>query len=110
MNNPYGPYGSPYSPYSARNPYATEAPAIVTPDGKYLGKFSANRYDPDSVSNPFGRYGSPFSPDSINNPFGPYGSPFSPSSARNPYAPATPGPARLAAPPGWSQRLLAPGR
>lgn len=110
VNNPYGPYGSPYSPYSARNPYATEAPAIVTPDGKYLGKFSANRYDPDSVSNPFGRYGSPFSPDSINNPFGPYGSPFSPLSVHNPYAPATPGPGRLAAPPGWSYRLPAPGR
>ncbi len=110
VNNPYGLYGSPFSPYSARNPYATEAPAIVTPDGKYLGKFSANRYDPDSVSNPFGRYGSPFSPDSINNPFGPYGSPFSPLSVHNPYAPARPGPARLTAPPGWSYRLLAPGR
>lgn len=87
VNNPYGQYGSPYSPYSARNPYTTQAPAIVTPEGKYLGKFSANPYDPDSVSNPFGRFGSPYSPDSVNNPFGQYGNPYSPNSVHNPYAP-----------------------
>lgn len=32
--------------------------------------FSANKYDPDSTSNPYGRYGSPYSPDSVNNPYG----------------------------------------
>jgi len=32
------------------------------------GEFSANPYDPDSTSNPYGRYSSPLSPDSINNP------------------------------------------
>ena len=36
------------------------------------------------TSNPYGRYGSPFSPDSINNPYG-AGSPYSPSSPTNPY-------------------------
>ncbi|MEO8340879.1 MAG: hypothetical protein ABI604_14395, partial [Nitrospirota bacterium] len=31
---------------------------------------SANHYNPGSVSNPYGRYGNPYSPDSINNQFG----------------------------------------
>ena len=37
-----------------------------------------NPFHPDSVNNPFGRYGSPFSPNSINDPFSRDGSPFSP--------------------------------
>lgn len=35
-------------------------------------------------SNPYGRYGSPFSPDSINNPYG-AGSPYLSESPTNPY-------------------------
>jgi hypothetical protein len=50
-----------------------------------LGRLSANPYDPESTSNPFGA-GSPYRADSVNNQFGPYGSPFSPKSATNPYA------------------------
>ena len=56
----------------------------------YLGEYSSNPYDSDSVSNPYGQYGSEFSPDSINNPFGQYGNPYSPNSATNPYATDTP--------------------
>ncbi|MDD8019975.1 MAG: hypothetical protein PHU81_02155 [Acidobacteriota bacterium] len=52
---------------------------------KYLGKYSANKYDPESISNPCGQYGSKFSPDSVNNPYSPYGSPYSPSSVNNRY-------------------------
>ncbi len=89
VNNPFGLYGSKYSPYSAKNPHATQAPKIVTPDGKYLGKFSANPFDPDSTANVHGRYGSPYSPDSINNHYGRYGSPYSPESVRNPYVMGT---------------------
>lgn len=63
-----------------------QTPIIVTPDGKYLGNLNDNRYDPDSVANPYGRYGSRYSPDSINNPYGQYGSRYSPDSARNPNA------------------------
>ena len=48
-----------------------------------LGELSANPYNPDSTSNPFGA-GSPFKPDGLNNPFSPYGSPFSNQSATNP--------------------------
>ncbi len=84
IHNPYGVYGSPYSPYSVRNPYTTRAPAIVAPDGKFLGRFGSNPFDPDSTANPYGRYGSPYSPDSIQNFYGPYGSPYSPSGVRNP--------------------------
>jgi hypothetical protein len=54
--------------------------------GKYLGNLSANPYDPDSINNPYGRYGSPYSADSINNPFGQYGSSYSNDSPNNPYA------------------------
>jgi len=84
VNNPLGIYGSPISPYSANNPLANWAPDIVTPDGKYLGKFSSNPLDPNSVSNPLGQYGSPLSPKSVNNPYGMYGSRYSPYSATNP--------------------------
>ena len=33
------------------------------------GKLNANKYDPESVSNPYGKYGSKYSPNSINNPY-----------------------------------------
>ena len=73
-----------------RNPYATDAPKIVAQDGTYLGKLSDNPYDPDSVANPYGRYGSPYSPTSIKNPYSTYGSPYSPQSPNNPYATQAP--------------------
>ena len=62
-----------------------QSPMIVTPDGKYLGNLNSNPYDPNSVANPYGRYGNPYSPDSVNNPYGRYGSRYSPDSSRNPY-------------------------
>ena len=55
-------------------------------DGRYLGNLSANPYDANSTSNPYGRYGSEYSADSINNPYGRYGSPYSNESVNNPYA------------------------
>jgi len=45
----------------------------------------ANRFDPDSLSNPFGA-GSPFKTDGLNNPYSQYGSRYSNDSWRNPYA------------------------
>lgn len=54
--------------------------------GKYLGNLSANPYDQDSTSNPYGRYGSEYSQDSINNPYSQYGSRYSNDSPNNPYA------------------------
>jgi hypothetical protein len=57
----------------------------LQPGSTYHGNLSANPFDPNSTSNPYGRYGSPLSPDSINNPYGRYGSPYSPDSPNNPY-------------------------
>lgn len=66
-------------------------PILVDPStGKYLGTLSNNPYDPDSVSNPYGRYGSQYSPDSINNPYGQHGSRYSNQSPNNPYATQAP--------------------
>jgi hypothetical protein len=66
-------------------------PILIDPQtGKYLGTLSANPYDPDSVSNPTGQYGSSYSQDSINNPVGEYGSPYSDKSINNPYATTPP--------------------
>lgn len=58
--------------------------------GKYLGNLNSNQFDPNSVSNPYGRYGSRFSQDSINNPYGQYGSKFSNDSPNNPYGSNSP--------------------
>ena len=63
-----------------------EPPAIYAADGTFLGVLSSNKYDPNSVADDYGRYGSPYSPDSINNPYGKYGDPYSPDSVTNPYA------------------------
>ena len=65
---------------------AQNSPYVVSPNGQYLGNLSNNQYDPNSISNPYGQYGSPYSPNSVNNPYGQYGSPYSPDSANNPYA------------------------
>lgn len=61
-----------------------EAASLYATDGTYLGELSANQYDPNSTSNPYGKYGSEYSPTSINNPNGRYGSQFSPQSPNNP--------------------------
>jgi hypothetical protein len=63
-----------------------QSPKLYAPDGTFLGNLNSNQFDPNSVSNPFGQYGSPYAPNSINNQFGKYGSPYSPNSVRNPYA------------------------
>lgn len=46
-------------------------------DGTYLGKVSNNKYDPESISNPYGKYGSKYSSTSINNDYSKYGSDYS---------------------------------
>ena len=79
------------------------SPVIIAPNGQYLGTLNNNPYDPNSVADPYGPYGSPYAPNSINNPYGPYGSPYSPQSATNPYStggvgtftPSLPSPMRL---------------
>ena len=63
----------------------TGPPKIYSSDGTFLGNLSNNPFDPNSVSNPYGVYGSPYG-NTINNPYSPYGSPYSPLSPNNPYA------------------------
>lgn len=63
-----------------------DPPKLYSSNGKYLGTLSSNKYDPNSVSNEYGRYGSKYSPDSINNEYGKYGSQYSNDSPSNPYA------------------------
>jgi hypothetical protein len=75
-----------YAPDGALNPYTSQGGRIIAHDGTYLGRLNANRYDPESVANPYGRYGSRYSSTSINNPYSAYGSRYSNQSARNPYA------------------------
>ena len=45
------------------------APSSTPTRSRYLGRLKANRFDPDSVANPFGRYGSPSLPTAFRNPF-----------------------------------------
>jgi len=72
------------------NALNAQTPYIVARDGTYLGNLSANRFDPNSVSNPWGQFGSPYSPTSINNKFSPWGSPYSPVSVNNPFTTSAP--------------------
>ncbi len=62
-----------------------QSPEVYSSDGKFLGNLNANRSDPNSVANPYGRYGSRHSPDSVNNPHGRYGSRHSTEGASNRY-------------------------
>ncbi len=68
----------------------SKASAQVCGNGVFLGRLSANPYDPDSILNPYVRYGSQYSPTSINDPYSQYGSPYSPISPNNPYATQAP--------------------
>ena len=51
----------------------------------FIGNLNTNQFDPDSVNNPFGHYGSEFGQYSIHNKFGRYGNEYSQYSATNPY-------------------------
>lgn len=66
------------------------SPGIYSRQGKFLGNLNNNQYDPNSVANPYGQYGSKYSSDSVNNPYGRYGSPYSNDSVNNPYGSNSP--------------------
>jgi len=84
--NPYLPPAPPQPPGTFNNPYgtSTNSPHLYDNQGHFHGDLNNNPYDPNSVANPYGRYGSRYSPDSINNPYG-AGSPYAPDSPNNPY-------------------------
>lgn len=58
---------------------------LVGSDGVFLGLLSTNIYSADSISNPYGQYGSKYSTTSIWNPYGTYGSKYSSKSPFNQY-------------------------
>ncbi len=58
---------------------------LYSNDGKFLGNVNNNPYDSNSISNPYGKYGSKYSADSINNPYGTYGNKYSNEYTPNPY-------------------------
>ena len=58
---------------SSTSRWSTNPPKIYSSSGAYLGELSQNRYSPDSISNPHGRFGSKYSPDSVNNRYGEFG-------------------------------------
>lgn len=63
---------------------------LVANDGQYLGKLSSNQYNSESISNPYGSYGSQYSSTSIHNQYSNYGSPYSSLSPFNPYTSTPP--------------------
>jgi hypothetical protein len=85
--NPYLAPAPPQPPRTFNNPYGTSfnSPRLYDSQGVYHGNVNANPYDPNSIANPYGRYGSPYAPNSVNNPYGQYGSPYAPNSVNNPY-------------------------
>ena len=87
---PFDARVSPYSPEGALNPTSTGGGAVYAADGTYLGRLNANQYDPLSVANPYGPYGSIHSPVSTTNPYGAYGSSYAPLSAQNRYTTTPP--------------------
>lgn len=76
---------------------SAQSPSLYSAEErKFLGSVNANRFDPNSIANPYGAYGSRYSSNSVNNPFGQYGSPYSSSSARNRFAPSLQAPKVIA--------------
>jgi|ADurb_H2B_03_Slu_FD_contig_31_2739215_length_1080_multi_5_in_0_out_0_1 hypothetical protein len=59
---------------------------VVADNDTFLGVISRDANDPDSLTNPYGRFGSPWSPDSIWNPDARYGREDGRGSPWNPYA------------------------
>lgn len=59
---------------------------VIAEDGTYLGVFSSNTFDPESICNPYGLYGSKYGLNSIWNTYGLYGSNYGLYSAFNEYS------------------------
>lgn len=59
---------------------------LLAADNEFIGKLSTNIYDYESISNPYGMYGSIYGAKSVWNPYGIYGSIYSRLSPSNPYS------------------------
>ena len=69
---------------SMNNRYSSGGPKLYDNSGNFRGNLNGNKYDSNSVSNPYGRYGSEYSSESINNPYG-AGSEYRSDSPNNKY-------------------------
>jgi hypothetical protein len=78
-------YSTPYTPSPIYSPSPGFTPTPNYTPRSTLGSYSASRYDPDSLSNPYGA-GSPYKADGLLNPYSQYGSRYSNKSWTNPYA------------------------
>jgi hypothetical protein len=67
-----------------------EGSSLVAYDGTFLGLATLNHFEPISLSNQFGSYGSRYSSTSVLNPYGTYGSPYSSESPFNQYTSTPP--------------------
>lgn len=63
---------------------------IKAQDGTYLGLVSSDPYEPDSIANSWGSYGSAYSATSIRNQYGAYGGPYGSQSPYNRYCQTPP--------------------
>lgn len=77
----YGQWNSPLD----NNPLDKWTSRLTTESRKPLADLRANRFDSNSLSNPYGA-GNPYKSDGLKNPYSRYGSPYSSESATNPYA------------------------
>ena len=80
-------YGS-QSVFTPAPPVKSRKPAFgrtITAPKNNLGTLNGNRYDSNSLSNPYGA-GSKYKTDGLKNPFSKFGSAYSNTSAANPYA------------------------
>jgi hypothetical protein len=59
---------------------------LKSPNGTFLGSLNHNHYDPNSIYNQYGQYGSIYSSLSIFNQYGQYGSIYSSTSPFSQYA------------------------
>lgn len=63
---------------------------LRTLSGIFLGNVNRNRFDPDSLVNPYGTYGNRFATESIFNKFSQYGSPYGTESPYNKFTTTPP--------------------
>lgn len=89
INNPYSQYGhinkTNLTPNSNNYPDNTaQSLKLYDSQGHFRGNLNDNPYDPNSIANPYSRYGNRFSSESINNPYG-SGNRYKHDSPLNPY-------------------------
>jgi hypothetical protein len=63
---------------------------LRTPSGIFLGNVNRNKFDADSLINPYGTYGNRFAAESIFNKYSQYGSPYGTESPYNKFSTTPP--------------------